>query len=127
MEFVERLEQIATGASDKPVDDCVIADCGQLPDSDTGLEDGFPDFPEEQVQETRLKAATDIKNQGNDFFKKNEINKAIGKYSKSKRYLPEDKSSKEVSELELSLHLNLAACYLKEKEYQMAINECEKV
>ena len=125
MEIVERIEQTATGANDKPIDDCIIANCGQLPDNETGLEDGFPDFPEGQ-EDSRLKAATDIKNHGNDYFKKSEISKAIGKYSKSLRYLPEDKSSKEVSELELSLHSNLAACYLKEKEYQMAINECEK-
>lgn len=77
--------------------------------------------------EDKLKAANEIKGYGNDQFKKGDFMLAIAKYEKAIFYLPENNTSEEKQNLEGSLHLNLAACYLKEKNYEAVVDHCEKV
>jgi peptidyl-prolyl isomerase D len=129
-DVVKRIESIPT-KEDRPEKDCVIVDCGQIPENEDGAidkSDTSPDFPlETQTAEELLKIASDLKNLGNDHFKKGETSQAVAKYNKALRFLPADKSPKEVADLEISLHSNAAACYLKEKNYEQAISSCEEV
>jgi len=128
---VRKLENLQT-ASDKPVVDCIIENCGELPeDSDyltsTTSTDGdtYEDFPEDDSQlqkEDHIKAAEAIKVIGNDWFKKGEFNTAAGKYEKSFRYLEASGESK--PELKTTLLLNKAMCLLKTADYRGVIETC---
>lgn len=45
MHVVKALESVATGENDRPLVDCVIADCGQLDPSQLDQGDKYFDFP----------------------------------------------------------------------------------
>jgi peptidyl-prolyl isomerase D len=130
MHVVRALESTKKGPNDRPEEDCVITDCGQLSSINEVFKvDKYTDFAELSGVETdqdRLKAANEIKQIGNDFFKQQNYSEAIAKYTKAVDYLPST-DSEEKTQLELSLHLNLAACYLKEKQYEEAVESCNKV
>lgn len=96
MSIVRRIESIPT-KSDKPVEDVVIYDCGELAE---GQDDGVPvpndgdpyddypdDMPEEKEPAELLKIAAEIKAIGTDLFKKGEYAQAGLKYGKTVRYL----------------------------------------
>jgi len=151
MNVVNKLELTPTTPGDKPLHNCVISDCGIWNEK----LDKYPDFPDIaniESYEDRLKAANELKIAGNEFFKAQEISKAIAQYDKVLRYLPtvkkEEKegqketekegektiekeggkeSEKEVQDLNISVQLNLSACYLKENSYEQVIEACEKV
>jgi len=127
MEVVTRIENTPISSSDRPIADCTIIDCGEVP-SDYVVK--FTDFPDDcEVPESEMvKVANEIKAEGNEQFKKQEFKQAVGFYSKCLRYIPADKKDeKEVQELELSLDLNTAACYLKINYFDGAIESCTKV
>ncbi|UYV78225.1 PPID [Cordylochernes scorpioides] len=128
--------------------ECAIVDCGELkPGEDMGLmeqdgtQDVYPPFPEdsdlnfEQV-ESILEAAEIIKGAGNHFYKKEDYVKAGAKYKKALRYLnkiEEDKGGELSPEEETKLNkyilpciLNNAACKLKLKLYEEALEECNE-
>jgi len=141
MGVVRTLENTKTGAQDRPVEDCVIANCGQLAPgegegSSTASADGdiYEDFLEDQTDvktpEDMLKAANVIKGVGNDYFKKNDYQTAAKKYEKSLSYLPEsvelnEEQKKQFEAAQLPCYLNLAACHLHLKQYEQAIQNCD--
>jgi len=126
MEIVSRMEKLQTTTGDKPLLDCTIVDCGELKEGEDVQQ--FTDSPEDCDAEDKFKAANELKALGNDHFKKQEINKAVSMYNKSLKYIPEDQNEqKEVQDLEISIHSNLAACYLKQNYYDGAIEACNKV
>ncbi|KAJ3087710.1 hypothetical protein HK102_010466, partial [Quaeritorhiza haematococci] len=105
MNIVRRIENIATGANDRPVVPVLIASAGEIPEgADDGVpppEDGdlYADYPEDQpLAEAKdendissqprefSKIATECKAMGNELFKKGEYEKAVAKYEKAVRY-----------------------------------------
>lgn len=119
----------------------MIADCGQLPPgSDFGLTtsdgtvDNFPSFPEDAEIDISngdqvLDASEKIKSAGNDFFKKEDYVTAGVRYKKALRYLNklgESSKGEKSLTLELQCLLNSAACKLKLKQYDLAIEDCER-
>ncbi|KAI0399811.1 cyclophilin-like domain-containing protein [Xylaria palmicola] len=101
--IVRQIESLKTEASDKPVQDVTIADCGEL----TGpaeaevkaadpLGDAYEDFPEDETSGEPLDAArvlrvaSDCKEFGNKAFKAGDVATALDKYRKGVRYLNEE-------------------------------------
>lgn len=134
---IEHMEKV----SEKPVQDVVIADCGEIPE---GADDGVPekpadgdayeDFPEDQedAKETAqiIKIAGDIKAIGNDYFKKGNYLEASKKYQKALRYLNEkpafdDEDGEDVRKsyaaVKIPCHLNRAMCAIKTGGYAQAV------
>lgn len=133
---VRRIENLRT-QSDKPLQDAVIADCGELSPSEAisadtkapdAYGDEYEDYPEDQVTgdetlpaATIVKIAADCKEFGNKAFKAGDINVALEKYQKGLRYLNEDpdldnepESTKEqMDALRISLNNNSAHMNLK--------------
>ncbi|KAJ3299464.1 peptidyl-prolyl cis-trans isomerase cpr6 [Borealophlyctis nickersoniae] len=97
MNVVRRIERLPT-TSDKPHEDVVIADCGELAE---GADDGVPvaadgdayeDYPEDLGQGEKdpaelLRIAGDVKTIGNQQFKAGNFVAAVEKYDKAIRYL----------------------------------------
>ncbi|KAJ1816684.1 peptidyl-prolyl cis-trans isomerase cpr6 [Coemansia sp. RSA 2599] len=144
---VRAVEAEPTGASDKPVQDVVIADCGELkPGEDDGCtpDDGVPEDPDdydipadatEISPETLVGVGQQMKALGNEEFKKGNLDAAIAKYSKGLRYLreipffdedndPEDKLRPQFAALKVPITLNRAMCYLKQSQYGEAAKDC---
>ncbi|XP_062406049.1 peptidyl-prolyl cis-trans isomerase D [Sardina pilchardus] len=145
MGMVKMLEEMDT-VEDAPVKPCVIAECGEHKDGDDwgvapsdGSGDAHPDFPEDSDVDFKdvdkvLAVAEDVKNIGNNFFKNQNWQSAIGKYFKALRYLEvcgeamEDESvQKKLKPTALSCMLNTAACQLKLQLWQDAIDNCNEV
>lgn len=142
--IIRHIENLPT-VSDKPNQDCIIEDCGELTGADaeslpqkqpdkTG--DPYEDYPEDQAEgEDELsgtdihKIATELKGYGNTAFKAQDIETALDKYQKGLRYLheyPEPLDSdppelgQQLDSLKISLHLNSAQCYLKQDNWDRA-------
>ncbi|KAK4229412.1 41 kDa peptidyl-prolyl cis-trans isomerase [Podospora fimiseda] len=133
---VRQLENLVT-QNDKPVKDAVIADCGELAESEaisadtkTADEygDEYEDFPEDEVTGDEVlsaskivKIATDCKEFGNKAFKKGDLSKALDKYEKGIRYLNEEPdldnepadTKDKIEALRISLNSNAALMNLK--------------
>ncbi|XP_056142879.1 peptidyl-prolyl cis-trans isomerase D [Lampris incognitus] len=139
---MKMLEAIDT-KDDAPVKPCVIADCGEHKDGDEwgatpqdGSGDTHPDFPEDSDINFRdvdqvLSVAEDMKSIGNNFFKSQDWQNAIKKYSKALRYLAvsgeqleEEEIQKKMESTALSCILNTAACKLKLQLWQEALDSC---
>ncbi|XP_038611031.1 peptidyl-prolyl cis-trans isomerase D [Tachyglossus aculeatus] len=119
---------------------CVIAECGELKEGDDwgispkdGSGDAYPDFPEDSDINLKdvdkiLTVAEDLKNIGNTFFKSQNWELAIKKYSKVLRYVECSKAAAEdtskLNPVALSCILNIAACKLKMSNWQGAIESC---
>jgi len=73
----------------------------------------------------------DVKEIGNQYFKKQEFATAAEKYTKALRYLAEpgddEKDEKDIEKLKGVYYLNRAACYLKTKQNTRALQDCEDV
>uniref|UniRef100_A0A8B9HFV9 Peptidyl-prolyl cis-trans isomerase D n=1 Tax=Astyanax mexicanus TaxID=7994 RepID=A0A8B9HFV9_ASTMX len=144
MGVVKILEGIETN-EDTPVKPCVIAECGEhkagddwgvAPDDGSG--DVHPDFPEDSDFDFKdvdkiLSVAEDVKNIGNNFFKAQNWQAAIKKYSKALRYLEvcgdtldDESAQKKLEPTALSCILNMAACKLKTQQWQEAIESCDE-
>jgi len=95
-DIVKKIESLPTD-NDRPAKDCVIVDCGQVPEGEDGAPDNLDtstDFPlESQTPEELFKIASDLKNIGNELFKKGDTSNAVIKYNKAIRFLPSEKSS----------------------------------
>uniref|UniRef100_A0AAY4DNH4 peptidylprolyl isomerase n=1 Tax=Denticeps clupeoides TaxID=299321 RepID=A0AAY4DNH4_9TELE len=141
---VKILEGVDTN-EDTPVKPCVIADCGEHKAGDDwgvapsdGSGDAHPDFPEDSDMDFKdvnkvLSAAEDVKNIGNDFFKNQNWQMAVKKYSKALRYLEvcgdtldDEEGQKKLEPTALSCILNTAACKLKLQLWQEAIDSCDE-
>lgn len=145
MGVVKMLEAMDT-KEDTPVKPCIIAECGEhkagddwgvAPDDGSG--DAHPDFPEDSDVDLKdvdkvLAVAEDVKNIGNNFFKKQNWQSAMRKYFKALRYLEvcgesleDEGSQKKLKPTALSCMLNTAACQLKLQQWQDAIDNCNEV
>ncbi|CAH9100427.1 unnamed protein product [Cuscuta europaea] len=130
---VRSMEHVQTGENDCPVDDVIIADCGEIPEGkDDGIanffKDGdmYADWPvdlDNQPDELSWweSAVESIKAFGNDHFKKQDYNMALKKYRKALRYLDicwekegidEDQSSY-MRKMKSQIFANSSACKLK--------------
>lgn len=156
MGVVKEVETSKTGKNDVPMEEIVIADCGQYPvdlkeiefslsDND-GTEDVFPNYPEDledKVDFSRpeneskvLEICDKIKSAGNFFFKSKEYSKAVRKYHKACRYISclrdamgstRDEQEERIRQVEVPLILNMAAVMLAWKKWEEAKAECDKV
>jgi peptidyl-prolyl isomerase D len=141
--IVRKIENMEKGESDRPVEPCTIADCGELAEgADDGVPapadgDELPDFPDDAGVEAEdgagiLQLAEKLKNLGNDHFKKVNFTAAIDKYEKALRYLVHysgsDADTKtSMSAVKLSCYLNNSMCHLKNKSWRGAINSASSV
>ncbi|OMJ77781.1 hypothetical protein SteCoe_22530 [Stentor coeruleus] len=67
-----------------------------------------------------------LKNQGNDLFKQGRISDAAIKYRMGISEIEKLPMSKAMSDLEVTLRMNLAACLVKEQDYDEVILQCKK-
>ncbi|XP_030624635.1 peptidyl-prolyl cis-trans isomerase D [Chanos chanos] len=144
MGVVKMLENVET-KDDAPVKPCIIADCGEHKAGDDwgvapndGSGDAHPDFPEDSDVDFKdvdkvLAVAEDVKNIGNNFFKSQNWQSAVKKYSKALRYLEvcgdtvdDESAQKKLEPTALSCILNTAACKLKMQLWQEAIDSCDE-
>jgi len=128
MSIVRRLEEQKT-VEDRPEVTCYIENSGQLltDDDGTGDLDQYPDFPEEanaETDEEKLRIANEIKASATEYFKQADYKNAVAKYGKALQYLPVEKPD---VELECTLYLNSALCFLKALSYENALSSCQKV
>jgi len=137
VEKIERLPTVSSGVleeemnfKDRPIEDCVITDCGVLKEYERSK---YTDWPDDcGVSESKLfEVVLELKAEGNEFFKNQNFEKAVISYNRSLRYLSLTPSSptktEKEAELEQSLRLNLAASFLKLKDWEEAIYCCNKV
>ncbi|TRY54687.1 hypothetical protein DNTS_031224 [Danionella cerebrum] len=144
MGVVKMLEEMET-KEDNPVKPCVIAECGEHKAGDDwgiapndGSGDTYPDFPEDADVDFKdagkvLSVAEDVKNLGNNFFKAQNWEFAIKKYSKALRYLEmcgntldDEEVQKKLEPTALICILNTAACKLKLNLWQEALESCDE-
>lgn len=130
--LVRKLERIEKDSQDKPLQDCTITDCGELPADYQfeSVDDGTGDTYEEFLQDddkidtnnpdSVLKAISEIKEVGTQQFKKGDIKMAFSKYSKAcsflEDYLPEDLPEEKLVtlvQLKISCYLNASLMALK--------------
>ncbi|EGV63064.1 peptidyl-prolyl cis-trans isomerase cpr6 [Yamadazyma tenuis] len=138
---VRKLEKCEKGQNDKPVDDWIIADSGELPADyePTPVDDGTGDIYEEALQDNRsidvtkpetvFKAVQAIKDIGTTQLKAGNLDVSFAKYTKAagllEEYFPEDLSEQEletVHELKQSLYLNAALVALKLKSGRKTVD-----
>ena len=136
---IRSVERTETATGDKPVQDCIITDCGQLPDDyvpepSVPVDDGTGDIYETVLvdndninldnYEEVIGAIATIKDIGSRLFKAGDLSKALAKYNKAESYLkdyfPDDLSGDQIDELnklKASVFLNIALVSLKLEKY----------
>eukprot|EP00906_Rhabdomonas_costata_P008819 RCo012521 len=142
MNTMRALENVETVSGDKPEQDCVIADCGELlegqpdhvpeapPDGDL-----YADYPEDHQPELVeiepiLTAAESIRELGNAQFRAGNHAEAIKKYEKALRYLCSYTGSDQSAALnakKVPCYSNIAACFIKLKKYTSVVEACDKL
>lgn len=109
---------------------------GIPPDADLRYEITLKSFekakePWEMSAEEKLEQGTFVKEKGTQHFKEGKYKQAVVQYKKIVQWLEHeagllgDEESK-AKALRLAAHLNLAACYLKMKEFILAYENCDK-
>ncbi|KAF2075249.1 hypothetical protein CYY_003467 [Polysphondylium violaceum] len=136
MSVVREIENTKTGENDKPVKDCTIVDCGELKEGeDDGIaprpvNDIYEDFPADETKlngdAQHLKAGEEIKNTGNDFFKKSDFNTAIQFYKKALRYLDCCSKIDGLVDTQFTCYNNMSLCYLKINKANEALEACKQ-
>ncbi|KAJ3043236.1 peptidyl-prolyl cis-trans isomerase cpr6 [Rhizophlyctis rosea] len=149
MSIVRKIENLPTNSSDRPLQDVVIADCGELAE---GQDDGVPvpadgdpyeeypeDLPSEKEPDELLKISGEIKVFGNDLFKKGDYAAASEKYAKAIRYLdalhpaPEDLAELTIEQkttyfsTKVSSLLNRSMSLLKTQTWSEAAESANRV
>ncbi|KAK6198469.1 peptidyl-prolyl cis-trans isomerase CPR6 [Scheffersomyces amazonensis] len=139
--IVRKLERSDKGDNDKPIEDWIISDCGELPHDyvpeEAVVDDGFGDIYEEVLDDNEsfdtdnaqevIKAVTTIKDIGTKLLKQGNLPKSLEKYTKASNFLedfyPDDLPAEEIKiiqNLKVSCFLNIALVALK-------LNEGKKV
>lgn len=150
--IVREIENLPTESGDKPLQDAVITDCGELkgedytkctekiPDS-TG--DPYEDYPKDQKSSADaefsgpgiLKIASELKDLGNAAFKGGDLKLGLAKYQKALRYLHEypeplendpPELGKQMASLKFSLFSNSALLQIKLKDFEGALASASK-
>lgn len=143
---VRQVENTPVGAQDKPEQECLIADCGEVPEG-TSLEeftkkapdatgDSYEDFPDDQLKPGEewkgvdiVKIADELKSMGNQAFKSGDLALGLSKYQKGLRYLHEYPApldgdpadlGERLNKLKIGLHTNSALLQYKLKKYSDA-------
>ncbi|XP_065206394.1 peptidyl-prolyl cis-trans isomerase D [Planococcus citri] len=130
----------------RPIHKYVISDCGEMPEEDLhvtnhydGTTDIYPLWPQDwdidkdNLDKTRLlQVLTDIRNSGNEFFKKKSFSLAGVKYRKALEYMKcfksvVDQDTDAFSSIKLICLLNSSAVKLKMKDYKACIDICDEV
>lgn len=149
---VRRVENTPVGQQDKPEKECVIADCGELPEGTSVEEfvkkepdmtgDAYEEFPEDQLAKGEewkgsqiVGIATELKEMGNKAFKGGDLQLGLGKYQKALRYLheyptplegdPKD-MGQQLGQLKISLHTNSSMLQHKLKQYKDSAESADK-
>ncbi|XP_071726176.1 peptidyl-prolyl cis-trans isomerase CYP40-like isoform X2 [Rutidosis leptorrhynchoides] len=145
MGVVKSIEHVATDDNDCPVQDVVIADCGEIKEGeDDGIgnffKDGdlFPDWPADLDNGPSqltwwLDAVDSIRASGNEAFKKQDHKMALRKYKKAVRYLDvcwekegvDDDTSISLGKRKAQIFTNSAACKLKLGDAKGALIDIE--
>merc|ERR1712115_70840 len=150
--IVRQVENTPVGDSDKPKQDVIIADCGELPAGTDIAEftkkapdmtgDAYEDFPEDQLKQGEewkgteiVRIASELKEMGNKAFKSGELELGLSKYQKALRYLheypvpleddPKDLGT-QLSQLKISLHTNSSMLQHKLKKYVDSSDSAQK-
>lgn len=132
---VKAIERTEKSSDDKPLKDCVIVDCGELPadyvpEPTIPVDDGTGDVYADELEDNEsfdvndpvpvLKAIEHIKEIGTKLFKAGELEKSLAKYNKTVSYLkafePEDMPAEQITkcnQLLWSTLLNVALVSLK--------------
>ncbi|KAI1348936.1 cyclophilin-like domain-containing protein [Xylaria sp. FL0043] len=139
--IVRQIENLKTQGSDKPVQDAIITDCGELTGPATEevkaadpLGDTYEDFPEDETANAPLDAAkilqiaSDCKDFGNKAFKAGDVLTGLEKYQKGLRYLNEDpdldgaaeETKAKLAALRFTLNCNSALLNLKLEAWEDA-------
>jgi len=142
MNVVRTIESTATNSDNRPLEECVISNCGVLnPGEDDGIpppQDGdiWADWTEDQPDITtlgqKLEVASKVRAIGNEYFKNRDYTNAVRKYEKALRYIGEetpqmtDEEKAKCDESRLPCRLNKAACLLQLKKFSQAIEECNE-
>ncbi|XP_036709185.1 peptidyl-prolyl cis-trans isomerase D isoform X3 [Balaenoptera musculus] len=139
---VARILENVEVKGEKPAKLCVTAECGELKGGDDwgifpkdGSGDSHPDFPEDADIDVKdvdkiLLITEDLKNIGNTFFKSQNWEMAIKKYTEVLRYVEGSKAATEnaggakLQPVALSCLLNIGACKLKLSDWQGAVDSC---
>ncbi|RLV89622.1 Peptidyl-prolyl cis-trans isomerase D [Spathaspora sp. JA1] len=145
---VRQLERCEKGANDKPVENWIIADCGELPEdyvpqATAGVDDGTGDVYEEVLgdndnidvskPESVFEAVSKLKEIGTSQLKQGNLEKSFEKYSKAsgflEEYFPNDLSTEDLTtlnKLKLSCYLNAALVGLKLKDGRKTIKAAQQ-
>lgn len=141
MGVVRSVEHVVTGENDRPVQDVVVVDCGEIAEGeDDGVinffKDGdtYPDWPLDlDVKPDELawwmSAVDNIKSLGNEQFKKQDYKMALRKYRKALRYLDvcwekddiDQEKSAALRKTKSQIFTNSSACKLKLGDLQGAL------
>lgn len=146
--IVRQLERCEKGENDKPKEDWVIADSGELPkdyvpEKQVVADDGTGDVYEAVLAdddkvdvnkpETVFEAVKFLKDLGTKLLKEGRVDKACAKYIKGTEYLsdffPEDMSQEQIDEknsLNVSLFLNASLAAIKDRKGKDAVKAAEQ-
>eukprot|EP00249_Psilotum_nudum_P007944 c20927_g1_i1 orf=188-1267(+) len=143
MGVVRSIEHTPTDAQDRPLNEVLIVDCGEL-DADDGVagffKDGdmYPDWPadlDEQPKECAwwMAAIESAKSFGNENYKKGDFKMALRKYRKALRYLDiswekddiNEDSSTCLRKMKSQILTNSSACKLKLGDAKGALLDTE--
>ncbi|GAB4837964.1 Peptidyl-prolyl cis-trans isomerase cyp40, variant 2 [Ancistrocladus abbreviatus] len=145
MGVVRSIEHVATDDNDRPTQDVVITDCGEIPEGeDDGIAnffkdgDSYPDWPADLDEiPTELSwwmtAVDSIKAFGNEHFKKQDYKMALRKYRKALRYLDvcwekegiDEEKSASLRKTKSQIFTNSSACKLKLGDLKGALLDTE--
>eukprot|EP01127_Copromyxa_protea_P010796 TRINITY_DN266_c0_g1_i1.p1 TRINITY_DN266_c0_g1~~TRINITY_DN266_c0_g1_i1.p1 ORF type:complete len:326 (+),score=86.30 TRINITY_DN266_c0_g1_i1:19-996(+) len=143
-EVVREIEhQETTKEVNKPLKPCTITDCGELqpgePDGVPEPDDPYPTFPSycTDLDFSNVDAVKTVcegmKKTGNNYFQSQNFGAALRSYTKCLRYLEhaakKNKGSvpQPLKEIELPCYSNSAACNLRLKYFDDALQCCNKV
>ncbi|CAO2815162.1 unnamed protein product [Amaranthus hypochondriacus] len=145
MGVVRTIEHVNTEDNERPTQDVIISDCGEIPEgADDGIADLFkdgdtyPDWPADLEQCPNelswwTEAVDSVKALGNEHFKKQDYKMALRKYRKALRYLDEcwekdgvdEEKSSALRKIKSQVFTNSSACKLKLGDLKGALLDTE--
>ncbi|CAO2813525.1 unnamed protein product [Amaranthus hypochondriacus] len=145
MGVVRSIEHVNTEANDRPAQDVIISDCGEIPEgADDGVADLFkdgdtyPDWPVDLDCSPKdlswwMEAVDSIKALGNEHFKKQDYKMALRKYRKALLYIDEcwekdgidEEKSAALRKIKSQVFTNSSACKLKLGDLKGALLDTE--
>ncbi|CAH6720812.1 peptidyl-prolyl cis-trans isomerase D [[Candida] jaroonii] len=143
--IVRKLEKCEKGDQDKPKEDWIIADCGELPSDYVPVtsNDGTGDIYEETMGDSDnidvknpksvFEAIEKLKSIGTEQLKAGNLEKSLEKYSKAadfcEEYFPDDLSEEDLKTLHTlkqSIFLNASLVALKLKQGKLVVSFADK-